>query len=563
MTVLIGIVLVGCEKEAPKPEPFAVGGKVIASNGSQTDVQAKHDAAADGDTITVPAGTFSWTGKLKLTKAVAVIGQTTTDTKNGTAVTNTLIQDGNVAREAIIELNGNGGQRVSGLAFTTTVAGNNYNGIIRLENGAKPIRIDHCDFNKVLANVTIGIFVQNWGVIDHIVRRNSPQGNAGVVHFWPGSHTDMGDSLFEVAAGYGGPDFLFMEDNFMDGGTDITAGGKICHRNEIIINGNSFGSHGTGRTFTNGRGGRAYEVYNCEFRYPNNYSSIDGPDSGSSVYHDNKVVPHSRGIAGQVYRVSYSFGSPFFGADGRNPWDKNDPNAGHDSGTLTGNSSDSSKNWTPNQWAGYCIRNSGNGATATITGNTANSLTLYQWHDQGFNSGVRYEINKVQRVLDQPGLGAGAHINRATPAWPNQVSEPCYSWNNKSADDGSNFNFTVNEAGFTILAGRDYFNDTPMPGYTQYQYPHPLVSGGPVTSPTPNPTPTATAIPAPSPTLPPTPNATPTSTATATATSTATSTPTSTATATVSPSPTATETPAVLILQPGHSVLITVPGPTP
>jgi hypothetical protein len=31
----------------------------------------------------------------------------------------------------------------------------------------------------------------------------------------------------------------------------------------------------------------------------------------------------------------------------------------------------------------------------------------------------------------------------------------------------------------TILVGRDYFNDTPMPGYTPYVYPHPLTKGLP------------------------------------------------------------------------------------
>src|SRR5439155_1691668 len=49
-----------------------------------------------------------------------------------------------------------------------------------------------------------------------------------------------------------------------------------------------------------------------------------------------------------------------------------------------------------------------------------------------------------------------------------------------------------------LQEGRDYFSDTPLPGYTPYTYPHPLVTGN-------NPTPTPTA--APSPTSTPTPTA--------------------------------------------------------
>ena len=39
-----------------------------------------------------------------------------------------------------------------------------------------------------------------------------------------------------------------------------------------------------------------------------------------------------------------------------------------------------------------------------------------------------------------------------------------------------------------IIEGRDYFSDTPLPGYTPYTYPHPLTGGG-GTSPTPTPAP--------------------------------------------------------------------------
>jgi hypothetical protein len=241
---------------------------------------------------------------------------------------------------------------------------------------------------------------------------NNFQTNGGFVHFWPGSNTDLGDSLFETSAGFGGPNFLFLEDNWLDGGTDITAGGKICARYNKFFGNNSLGSHGTARTFPDGRGGRAYEVYNNEFNYSNNYSSLDGIDSGSCIYHHNVAIPHTYGISIQVYRLFQSYGPPFGLADGNNPWDLNDQ-----------------------------------------------------------------QTHTVLRVLDQPGLGAGAHINRNSPAWPNQANEPCYSWNNHNQDDGSSFNVTLGQGSRTILAGRDFFNNTPMPGYTPYTYPHPLVTG--------------------------------------------------------------------------------------
>jgi hypothetical protein len=494
---------------------FSALGTVYQSDGSAASVQGLHDQVLNGDTITIPAGTFTWTSGIRFTKAITLQGQTTTNPVNGTAVDTTKIIDNLTDRnKPIIELNGNGGQRITGISFFGQNTNTMFNGGIRIEGGSTPDRIDHCHFHGLHCYPSIGVFAQNWGVLDHNVKDDSVVGNEGFVHFWPGAHTDLGDSLFEAPAGFGGPNFLFLEDNYMNGGTDITAGGKICARHNIIVGNNSFGSHGTGRTFPNGRGGRAYEIYNNEFRYNNNYSSLDGPDSGSSVYHDNTVTPHTRGIASQVFRQFYSFGSPFFGADGGNPWDSNDPQL-YASGTLSSvsgaNKTDNAKHWTTNQWVGYEVRRPSDGITALVQSNTATTLTLYEWHNQGWATGNSYEIRRVLRVLDQPGLGAGVHINRNSPAWPNPSPEPMYAWNNTNQDDGSHFGFTVAGPTDAIQAGRDYFNNTPMPGYVPYTYPHPLVSNA-----TPTPAPTST----------PSPSSTPTATPTATPGPTATVTPT-------------------------------------
>src|SRR5215467_14474658 len=54
------------------------GATVWPSDGSDTNVQAIHDTNAhDGDTITLPAGTFIWINGVSLTKGITVSGQTT------------------------------------------------------------------------------------------------------------------------------------------------------------------------------------------------------------------------------------------------------------------------------------------------------------------------------------------------------------------------------------------------------------------------------------------------------------------------------------------------------
>ena len=54
------------------------GATVYQSDGSDVNVQAIHDTNAhDGDTITLPAGTFIWTAGVSLTKGITVRGQTT------------------------------------------------------------------------------------------------------------------------------------------------------------------------------------------------------------------------------------------------------------------------------------------------------------------------------------------------------------------------------------------------------------------------------------------------------------------------------------------------------
>ena len=477
-------------------------GRTWQSDGSAANVQRIHDRqASDSDTIVIPKGTFSWTARVNLSKAVTIQGQTTTDTVNGTSVDNTIIVD-NIplaANAGLIHCRGRGGQRITGITFVGGRTQMQGNGLIRQEIGSRPSRFDHLVFDHVYFAPMVQIFTANFGVIDHCIKRN-PVGNDGICHIYMSDYGGKahGDGAFEVPAGYGSPDFFFVEDNYTYGGMDVTHGGKVCVRHNKFFFAN-MASHGTAQSWHDGRGGRAVEIYNNEWQLAQPYRDLTGSTGGGVVAHDNHIIPFPgntvNGISMQVYRMMFSYGAPFYGADGANPWDYNatEPDGSHidghppylfQSGTLssatTSTVTDSTKNWVANQWQGYNLRRVSDGATALIVSNTNNTLSLAQWQNQGWATGNSYEIHKVLRILDQPGLGQQvAKMDRTQPRWMQQATEPCYEWNNTDQNNKL-VHFNVSTASQTILLNRDYFNGTPMPGYTPYAYPHPLTKGLPL-----------------------------------------------------------------------------------
>src|SRR6266581_8328667 len=135
------------------------GATVYQSNGSVANVQALHNAALDGDTITLPAGTYSWTSRLNITKGITLQGATTIvgPSSNPTVIDATIIQD-NTPRSGpsvgIIRAIMSPSQsfRLTGLTFeagsSTTYADGN-GAIHLLSQGNWPntsMRVDHCHF---------------------------------------------------------------------------------------------------------------------------------------------------------------------------------------------------------------------------------------------------------------------------------------------------------------------------------------------------------------------------------------------------------------------------------
>ena len=194
------------------------------------------------------------------------------------------------------------------------------------------------------------------------------------------------------------------------------------------------------------------------------------------------------------------------GATGDSPWDVNDTEGngtnvpGHSpfvyaSGTVSSGSDttlvDTTKNWKPNQWQYFTAKRMSDNQVAFIKSNTNNTLELLYYTDSRggaiWKAGDQYQIHRPLILLDQPGRGhsdviVGAPpVNRATgkAAWPHQALELSYSWNDIYTPTGDSVNFKTGAGNHKLQQqGRDYYNNTPIPGYKPYTYPHPLVSGG-------------------------------------------------------------------------------------
>jgi hypothetical protein len=555
---------------------------VYQSDGSAASVQGLQNAALNGDTITLPAGTFTWSTSVNLTKAVTLQGAGV-----GSTFIKDAVQSGPLIQGSLVAANLT---RVTGIEFQDGGRnGNELGGILKFQgsntNGGR-FRMDNCQFDDLNGMLVFDTVI---GVIDHnTFIRAAKNGDSIVVYdnFWNGQTN--GDGSWADATQFGTDRFLFIEDNvFRNNGdgqpgiTDSYAGSRFVVRYNQIFDCTvqTHGTESTGRT----RGNRAVEVYNNTFTGTDRNRFLGGIRSGSCIFHDNTIAGYWTGsseLTLQCYRAQDTFDT-WGGADGTNAWDVN--SGPFYSGTVTavGNHTVTvgGSAWTANQWVGYTIRRDAGGSPlgfGEILSNTANAITFNYgvFNSLNFSVGDTFKIYHVDQAIDQPGRARGSLISGNPPSrpasWNDQLTEPCYAWNNVA---GGTQQVGFGRGNLVVRPGEHYFNNMPMPGYTPYTYPHPLVTGNqtsptptPAPTPTPTPTPTATATPvvSPSPTVTvtpiPSPTATatvapsPTPTATTTATATATATPTATATATVPPSPTPTAT-ATATPTPSHMML--------
>ncbi|HEY3760395.1 MAG TPA: hypothetical protein VGN23_01430 [Verrucomicrobiae bacterium] len=475
-------------------------------------------SALPGDVVVLPPGTNVLTQTINL-YGVSLIGSGTNQTvlvdeenRSGNAqMINIYPTPGHVTEVANLQLCGG----------VTNTSINYYGAIACIGTTNTSWRVDNCVFNGLYAK-SICTYGNSASVIDHNVfyeRSISIEDNGYI----PGD--GMGDESYAYPPTYGlnSTNALYVEDNYFTnlmgfvasvGACDGEGGARMVFRYNTVWN-DCFNNHGTesgGRL----RSERSFEIYGNTFTYGSNASGypcfaaalIRG---GSGVIFSNTANGYYAFVTLRSYRYTTAYcgqWEPFCGASGVTAWDSNSPtlylsgvSAGPNGATylqVTG------ANWTPNQWYGYTVMDINNGLFAPITSNTSNTI-YYIGSDSAsasivagtpltFNNGDGFQIHLVYAALDQPGRGSGDFIRddgmtsqnnlytidtvTGVPSWPREALEPIYSWGNTLS--GANTELSSSYPG--VLSGRDYYNDTPKPGYTPYIYPHPLDLGGPTYS---------------------------------------------------------------------------------
>jgi hypothetical protein len=555
------------------------GATVYSSNGSVASVQALQNQARDGDTITLPAGTFSWTSRLDITKGITLQGATTIDdagTSNPTITDATIIEDdtprsGSGAGVLRVEIRSNQSFRLTGITLasgTTTTEASTDGAFHLLSQDSAPctsMRVDHCHFDSLYQGKLIWVSGWVYGVADHnvIECRGSSFPFYVTHHTWGGPSQDNGNGSWADYPWYGTEKFWFFEDNTIvrNGAAqafslvDSVAGGRWVARHNYIKNCIPSG-HGTEGGAQ--RGQRVNEFYDNTVNMTVPWNG-GGQRSGTSLWHDNTFtgVESSYDIHCNLSNVRETSARayPVWGiADGTSEWDQNDTEGngtyveGHppylfDSGaatsgtTITGSQGifmDSTKNWTPNQWAGYSIKSTSPGSPSYTLGsyiisNTSNTITFYYYPGTDtrahliFNAGDTYEIHRVLVMMDQNGRGKTDaitgnppfRVETGQPEWPHSALEPYYSWNNTHPANGRVYGFNVNVLQPTTKEGIDFFNlgagfptdSTPLAVFNRYTaalngvqyigtfvYPHPLVTAQPTPASTPTPSATSCSL---------------------------------------------------------------------
>lgn len=488
---------------------------LTAANVTQGAVQASVGWAIAGETVTIPAGTESWTSGISVSTGISVIGSTTVNAVAGTANDQTIILDNITSNGRAFTLSAPIGQttRLSGITFNPGTRGsNNTEGIVSMggagEDSGKVV-LDNCNLSNLEQDYAVKVY-SAYGVINHNRLYDSGRQSIHLVgDALNGGVNIAGDATWADYPWFGTGKFMFIEDNYLKSTSlsetihciDGDIGGRWVVRYNQMHN-TQVQTHGTENRY---RGVRCTEVYENDFYFDHAWSGVGGLRTGPHLVHDNRLhgTRPDNWLSLSYLRYTTRFNDDvtegFGGASGDNPWDINvtesdgvthidgNPSFLFASGTATTGSSETamvaggSPGWPLNQWVGYTVKQVSTGLINMIQSSTSDTLNVIASTQNpgvtpGWTNGDDFEIRRPLIAIDQPGRGKANLISGAgnlapapliesgssTQAWPDQALEPVYNYNNLY--EGSELRRVLpagelDPVGFFLQAGRDYYND--------------------------------------------------------------------------------------------------------
>lgn len=427
-------------------------GATIASNGSVSDVAAKLNAAAAGDIVTIPAGTFTWTTQMTASPAPNVTLQgagsgSTTINDQVNISTNTKLAEFNIPVTGTFRVTGiqwNLGD-YGGITHTFAKDG----GVLNFASvgNTSSLRFDNCIINargvNAAAYKSVRLGEGVFGLMDHCTWNINGIGSGGAIYAYngrgepsdvfPAEPDGQGNYEWTQPTAFGDPTYYFYVEDCQINGAQSGDGSRIFDgftASKMVVRFNTFFNASYGETHATGhgpddRGMRSREIYGNSTTAGSpggngpNFTGIDF-QNGTSLIWGNDFGP---GCYKSLYfmRVVRSNNDTY----GQQP--------------------------TPTGW-GYA-GTAFNGTGSNWDGGTKNATSTVDGYP----------------CLDQVGRGPGDLLVRYLPnkfnnavggiSWPRQALEPVYIWKNTgSFATGWGGSVEINNAGGTrIVANRDYY----------------------------------------------------------------------------------------------------------
>jgi len=215
-----------------------------AASASQTDVAECITGATDGDTVNVPSGTGTGTGRTNITKTIILTGAGIASTSINYGFYITTGGDDTVIS----------GIRFTGAAPIKITSGTDYSG-----TPIPGLRITGCQFDST-TNGVISFHNGSTGLVDNCTFPTF-NGTDAAIYTYGRDGTDWSNASDWGGAGR----YVFIEDNLFQGTFNHAVLGSwgasyVARCNKTIGGGDTFDVHGYGHG-TNRHGGRAVEIY--------------------------------------------------------------------------------------------------------------------------------------------------------------------------------------------------------------------------------------------------------------------------------------------------------------